>query len=407
MRLRSGGVVSRNREFRFLLGARTISHVGDGMALVALLLYVQETRESGLAVGALLLAATVPVLVVGPIAGTVVDRSDQRSLMITCDCVRLVVYGAIAIFLPPFPVLLALVALASVFDTLFSPAARSVVPALVERDDLRPANAWLGTSVNLQVVLGPLLGGVLSEAVGVRAAIPGNAVTFALSALLFARLPSLPPAPVPEEARLTFLADVRAGFEYVAAHRAARAVVLSLFLGVTFAAVDNVALVFLARDNLGAGPVGFGSAAAAFGVGMLAATMILVSPRLKVAAATLFLVGMLLNGLGTLATGLAPVLLVAVGFQAFAGAGNGVQNLASDTLVQETVDRSMLGRVFALVQVGAVAGSSVAALVGGLLLDVTSARAVFVIGGTGVLGVLALTWLLLDEGRAVGRRSRS
>ena len=363
--------MARNREFRFLLGARTISHIGDGMALVALLLYVQETRASGLAVGALLLAATVPVLVVGPIAGTVVDRTDQRRLMIVCDGARLVLYGAVAIFLPAFPVLLALVAFAAVFDTLFSPAGRSVVPALVAHDDLRPANAWLGISLNLQVVLGPLLGGVLSDAVGVRAAIAANALTFALSALLLARLPSLAPEAVEGEARPRFLADIRAGFAYVAAHRAARVIVGSLFLGVTFAAVDNVALVFLARDELGSGPLGFGSAAAAFGVGMLAASTILVSPRLKVPAATLFVLGMLLNGLGTLATGLAPVLLVAIGLQALAGTGNGVQVVASDTLVQETVTRSMLGRVFGLVQLAAVAGSSVAALAGGLLLDVT------------------------------------
>jgi MFS family permease len=397
--------VARNREFRFLLGARTISHIGDGMALVALLLYVQETRASGLAVGALLLAATVPVLVVGPIAGTVVDRTDQRRLMIVCDGARLVLYGAVAIFLPAFPVLLALVAFAAVFDTLFSPAGRSVVPALVAHDDLRPANAWLGISLNLQVVLGPLLGGVLSDAVGVRAAIAANALTFALSALLLARLPSLAPEAVEGEARPRFLADIRAGFAYVAAHRAARVIVGSLFLGVTFAAVDNVALVFLARDELGSGPLGFGSAAAAFGVGMLAASTILVSPRLKVPAATLFVLGMLLNGLGTLATGLAPVLLVAIGLQALAGTGNGVQVVASDTLVQETVTRSMLGRVFGLVQLAAVAGSSVAALAGGLLLDVTSARAVFVIGGTGVLAVLALSWLFLvrEPGAGSGR----
>jgi MFS family permease len=128
---------------------------------------------------------------------------------------------------------------------------------------------------------------------------------------------------------------------------------------------------------------------------MLAASTILVSPRLKVPAATLFVLGMLLNGLGTLATGLAPVLLAAIGLQALAGTGNAVQVVASDTLVQETVARSMLGRVFGLVQLAAVAGSSVAALAGGLLLDVTSARAVFVVGGIGVLAVLVLSWLFL------------
>ncbi len=364
------------------------------MALIALLLYVEETEESGLAVGTFLLAASVPVLLTGLIAGTVVDRIDQRRIMIACDVGRVLLYAGIATFLPPFPVLLTLVALASVLDALFSPAGRSSVPALVASADLRAANAWFGTAMNMQVVVGPLLGGVATGTLGFRAALFANALTFAISARFLAQLPPLPPVAAVGE-RATFWGDVRAGFSYVAHHPAARAVVLALFLGVAFAAVDNVALVFLARDVLDTGAIGFGMLASAFGVGMLAASITLIGPRVKLAAGALFLLGMLLNGAGTLATGLAPILLVAVVVQAVAGAGNSVQVIASDTLVQQVVDRAMLGRVLALVQTAAIAGGSLAAVAGGVLLDVTSPRTVFVLGGAGVLCVSILTWLLL------------
>lgn len=364
------------------------------MALIALLLYVEQTEASGLAVGMFLLATSVPVLLTGLVAGSLVDRTDQRRLMIACDVGQVLVYAAIAAFLPPFPVLLALVALGSVLDALFSPAGRSSVPTLVATDDLRAANAWLGTAMNMQVVVGPLLGGLATEALGFRAALFANALTFAISALFLARLPPLPPAAAAGE-RPTFWGDVQAGFSYIARHAAARAVVLALFLGVAFAAVDNVALVFLARDILDAGALGFGILASAFGVGMLAASITLISPRVKLAAGALFLFGMLLSGAGTLATGFAPILLVAVVVQAVAGAGNAVQVIASDTLVQQVVERAMLGRVFALVRTAAIAGGSLAALVGGVLLDVTSPRTVFVLGGAGVLCVTVLAWALL------------
>ena len=59
--------------FRRLLAARTVSHVGDGIALIALVLLVQSGRGSGTAVGALLLATSIP-RVLGPIAGAIVDR---------------------------------------------------------------------------------------------------------------------------------------------------------------------------------------------------------------------------------------------------------------------------------------------------------------------------------------------
>jgi MFS family permease len=100
---------------------------------------------------------------------------------------------------------------------------------------------------------------------------------------------------------------------------------------------------------------------------------------------------------GGLATGLAPLLVVAIAAQALAGAGNGADNVASDTLIQQTVARRMLGRVFALRRTGAVAGSALAALGGGFLVDLTSVRTVFVIGGLGVLAVTAATSMLLAK----------
>jgi MFS family permease len=376
--------------FRSLWAARAISYVGDGVALVALLLFVEETREAGIAVGLLLIAYTAPILVVGPFSGAVADRTDQRRLMIATDVGQAATYGVIAALLPSFPILLVLVAAASALSTVFSPAGQSAVPALVAADELQTANAWLGTAFNVQLLLGPLLGGGLFEALGLRGALAINAATFVASATFLLRVPPLPPTPpAAGQAPATFLADVRAGFAYVMSHDIARLVVGALFLGVMFAAVDNVALVFLARDVFATGAVGFGALLSAYGAGMIAASLVLTRPSARVGATVVFVFGLLLTGVGGLGTGLAPLLAVAIAAQALAGAGNGAENVASDTLIQQSVERRMLGRVFALRRTGAVAGSGLAAIGGGLLLDVTSARTVFVIGGVGVLAVTA------------------
>jgi len=152
-----------SRSFRRLWLARTISHVGDGIALVALVLLVQETEGTGTAVGVLLLASSLPRFF-GPLAGVVADRVEQRTLMALCDVGNAAIFASIAWFRPSFGVLLALVATSAVLDTLFAPAGRSAVPALVHADDLIRANAWMGTSLNLQVALGTLLGGALVAA---------------------------------------------------------------------------------------------------------------------------------------------------------------------------------------------------------------------------------------------------
>jgi MFS family permease len=146
--------------------------------------------------------------------------------------------------------------------------------------------------------------------------------------------------------------------------------VLTLVVGVSFAALDNVALVFLARDQLGASPAGFGLLNAAFGMGALVATVALMRIGMVAGPGLLFVAGWVLTGVGELATGFVPTLSLAVGVQILAGAGNGIDNVANDTLIQRSVPREMLGRMFGLTGTAAYLGSGVAYAAGGPLLNV-------------------------------------
>ena len=304
--------------FRRLWLARTTSHVGDGIALVALVLLVQENEGTGTAVGVLLLASSVPRFL-GPLAGVVVDRVEQRTLMVLCDLGNAAIFVAIASLQPSFGVLLVLVAASAILDTLFAPAGRSAVPALVHADDILQANAWMGTSLNLQVALGTLIGGALVAAIGVRGALAFDAVSFALSAALLIGLPRL--RVMPQEPPGGFLAVGKEGLAFAWRTRVVRTFVIVLFLGVAFAAVDNVALVFLVRETLGGGPLAFGLVSAAFGVGMIAASVGLSIRRTTLAVTSLLIVAWLASGIGTITTGLAPLIAVVLVAQAIGGFG--------------------------------------------------------------------------------------
>ena len=379
---RRTSLLRRHAGFRWFWFSRAVSYVGDGIALVALVLHVQETSGSGTAVGGLLLAIALPSLL-GPVAGSIADRVDRRRMMIVCEVGQGIVYLATAIFLPGYGALLALVAVASVLARCVAPAASSSVPSLVPGEDLVGANAWLGTALNLQVAFGGLLGGLLVAGVGVRWALVIDAGTFLASALALAKVPSLPSQAMGVE--VSFARTVRDGIGFVAKHAVARAVIVTLFVGVAFAAVDNVALVFLTRDDLGGGEAAFGVVSSAFGFGMLAASLALTRWERLVSARAAFLGGWFLTAAGTLATGLAPAIAGAVVAQGIGGIGNGVGNVGGDTLIQRSVPSAMLGRVFGLVKTAAFLGSGLAYAIGGVLVDVMSPRAVFVLASAGVL----------------------
>lgn len=156
------------------------------------------------------------------------------------------------------------------------------------------------------------------------------------------------------------------GLRYALGHPVARALVIGLGFGVLFAAVDDVALVFLAREDLHAGAVGYGVLVSVYGIGFALGSLALLRTR-ATAGVAVFILGLLLSGTGGLLTGLAPVLGLAALAQAVAGSGNGLDW------------RSCLG---------------------GVLVDLTSARATFVIGGSGVLLVTLVAVVLF---RGVGR----
>ena len=172
--------------------------------------------------------------------------------------------------------------------------------------------------------------------------------------------------------------------------------VVTLFLGVAFAGIDNVALMFLSRDVLGAGPLGFGVVAAAFGVGMLVASVALSGGRSR-SPRSLFIGGWLLTAADTLLTGLAPAIWFATVAQAVGGAGNGADNVASDTLIQRSVPREMLGRVFGVTSTAAFVGGGIAYAAGGPLLDATSPRFVFLVAAAGVIAVVGLAHHMLPR----------
>ena len=192
-------------------------------------------------------------------------------------------------------------------------------------------------------------------------------------------------------------ASIRSGVRLAGRHGVVRGVCVTLLVGVAFAAMDNVALIFLARDEFLLDPAGVGLLSSAFGIGMVAASAGLLRLGVGASPRFVFVLGWLLTGGGGALTGAAPIAAVAFAAQALGGAGNGMENVAADTLIQQTVPKDMLGRAFGLSTTAAFIGGAIAYAAGGLLLELTSSRAVFVIAGAGTILAVAAGRLLMSR----------
>lgn len=363
--------------------ARAVSVVGDGVGNLALVVHVQRTEGTGTAVGLLLLAAALPRLL-SPLTGAVADRLDRRRVLVAGELGQAVVVGMVLVWLPALPVLLLLVAAKGALAATADAAGRAAVPAVVDDDGLPAANALLGGVREAGEVLGPLAGGLLVAAGGVRTGLAVDALTFVLAVPLLARLPALAPD-AGGAGRQRLRAAVGEGVRFTVRHPVARVVAVA-FLLAGLSAADDVALPFLATD-LGAGAAGVGTLYAAVGAGLLAAYVVLGRSRRYQWAAVGFVAGAAVSGAGNVLTGVAPTIVAAVAFQVVRGAGLALFDATLQTLLQRSVPTRLLGRVFANVYGAVHLTAALALLAGGALLDATSARTVLV--ASGAAGLLA------------------
>ena len=403
-------LLRRSPSFARLAAAEVISPLGDAMGTVALVLHLQRVEGTGSAVATVLVAESLPPLL-SPWLGAIADRFAGRRLLVACALAQAAVVVVLALSLPGVAGLFGLALLRAMFATVAAPAVGASVPALVDDDDLPAANSLLGGAREAGSIFGPALAGMLFGWVGARWVLAVDALTFVLT------VPLLVALPLPwvndaghgdgeaEPEATTVRADARAGMRALWRAPVIRALAIGFWLIVLASASDDLVLVFLASDVLGAGPAGSGLLLAGASVGLLLGLAALGRWGRSIPPLSAVLVGFFVVSLGNLFTAAAPVLAVAFATQVLRGGGIALLEANIRTFVQRNVPRAMLGRVLANLYGGVGVAAAAGYVIGGPLLDATSPRAMFVlIGGAGLLASLFATLLVRrrDEGAPKG-----
>jgi MFS family permease len=172
----------RNRRYRLLWGGDTLSNLGDGASWVALAWTGYELRGTAGAVGALLVAYSAPVLIGGPLVGILLDRFDRRRLLIADNLLRGVGMAAVPLLYAAgwlrFWHLFFAAALYGLLKMFPLAGVPTLIPDLVEDEELDAANAMESFSFWLGAVAGPALGGILLAFVAGPYVLAVDAVTY-------------------------------------------------------------------------------------------------------------------------------------------------------------------------------------------------------------------------------------
>jgi MFS transporter, DHA3 family, macrolide efflux protein len=359
------------RTFLTVWLGQTVSETGSGLTSFALGVWVYQRTGSITLFAGILLSAAIPILVLMPLVGSVVDRFDRRRLMIGADTAGVLSTVTVALLawagaLEVWHVYPA-VAWGGICVSVQRAAWSSSVALLVPREQLGRTAGLTQLGQGTAMLLGPLLGGLLLVTVGLRGVLLLDAASFVVgvTATALARIPRPPAASGGGAGGL--VRSIAEGWRFTLSRPGLLEVtlflgVLNLSIGFLHALLTPMVLSFATADRLG-------MAVSAGAVGMIAGGVAMSATGGPARRAGGMAVGGVLLGVALLAVGARPSVeavaaCLAAGFFAFT-----LTSACSLALLQGRVPPEMQGRVFTTLRMIAWSAAPLAFVTAGPLVD--------------------------------------
>jgi MFS family permease len=383
----------RNRNFGWYFASRFSNTLGSMMASIALTFAVLDLTGSASALGQVLAARTVPMVLFLLFGGVIADRFPRTLVLQLSNVLSALTQGTVAYLVITGQADLWMIIVLEVANGTVSavsfPAMASMVPQLVRRDQLQSANALLSLSRGGLTIIGPTIGALLVVTVGAGWALAVDALTWLVAAVLM--MPMKIPPRVRAAERTSTLHELREGW--------------TLFRTTTWLWVVVLAFSALNMIHTGAwftlgpavakgtiGEQGWGLVLSAESIGLVLMTVVLL--RVKMRRPLLYgMVGCSLMSIPMIVLGIEPHLLLLIVCTFVAGAGIEVFSIAWNLAMQENIEDDMLSRAYSYDALGSFVAMPVGQLLYGPLGEAFGYREVLLWSGVAYAAValLALT----------------
>jgi len=385
-----------------LLGASAVSNLADGVFVIVVPLLAVRLTDSPLLIAGLAIAGRLPWLFFVLIAGALADRLDRRATMRNVQVFRAVVLvGLTALAVVDglsLPILYAVALALGIAETLFDTAAQSILPSIVDRDQLASANGRLyGVELVMNQFVGPPLGGLVIG-LSVPLALGGSAVGYVLAAVgltlvvgRFRPVRSGPPT------RLT--TDIAEGMRYLWRNSVLRTMAVMVgVMNLAGTATQAVLVLYAVRP----GPMGlsepeFGILMTTFAAGSVVGSFIAAPLERRFGRVPLLFASVVVIAIGlAIPAFTTSAIAIGAGF-VVSGMFIVIWNVITVTLRQRIVPDHLLGRLNSAYRLFAWGTQPVGALLGGVVGELVGLRAVFLLAGVLGLTLLATRAVLTED----------
>ncbi|MFA4991279.1 MAG: MFS transporter [Candidatus Omnitrophota bacterium] len=358
----------RDKNFSLLWLAQVISNFGDRLNQMALigLIYVR-TPGSTIELAKLLSFTIIPVFIIGPIAGSYVDRWDRKTTMIVSDLLR----GILVLFIPivathskSMPPIYILVFLIFSITRFFLTSKLSIIPDIVHKEKLLLANSLSSTTMMIATIVGFGFGGLIVGKFGAMAGFYIDAASYFISGVMLFFITvnfrgnvkeMLKEQKLKTVIKKTVLEDIKEGLVYLKNHADIRMVANTMFLLMAGVGSIYIVIIVFIQEKLRSSTEHLGLLVVLLGLGLFLGSVVYgrfgsrISKK-KVINFCLSVTGLLVV-IFAVSLRLAPSFLTA-GIQAFIlGLFGAPIIVSSNTLLYEVMLDEMRGRIFSSLEI--------------------------------------------------------
>ena len=384
--------------FRRLWLAQFVSIFGDFLALFGVIsLITFRLHGTAVQVVAVTLAFALPMAIVAPPAGVLVDHWNVKRVMIASDLIRGLLV-LLLVFVTDVRQICAIFAVLSTVSSFFSPAQSVTLRTLVPREGLLAANALMSQAFYVVRLLSPALAGVLVTWLTEKSCFYLDSASFFFSAAMLSTLLIARPTHDREKTLKALTNDFVAGNKFIFTHSGLTFVFVAMAVAMFVLSSFSPLISIYIRDSLSGSSFWFGIISSTVGVGLIAGTQLVTRLARNFEKHFVVLAGLLCLGLGAALLGLfrdIPMAAVSTFTMGFAIA---FVLVPAQTLSQQETPHDMMGRVSSTFISMISLAQAMGLLLSGYLAQILGIRQLF-IASAGVLAVLAAGGYLMVRGR--------
>jgi DHA3 family macrolide efflux protein-like MFS transporter len=397
------------RSFVLLWHGQIVSQLGNQAFLIATAYFALDTTGSTTVVAAVMMASTVPLVLLSPIGGTIADHHSRRRILIATDLLRALAVGGLAVFVlahrevttAHIALLITTATFNGVMAALFTPAVQAIIPDLVRENRLASANSLSQFSTQATILVGQAVGGVLYAQWGAAGLLLFDALSFGYAALVTRFIPAdrkKPRQTISLRRSLTnYVIETTDGLRFVR-RQLGMVQLLVTFAGVNFLFMPIFVLLPLyVRTSLAAGVEWYGFLLAGSGGGALCGAA-LAGVFLSHGRTNTRMLAMCVAAIAAAVLVVSATSVAWIAFIAFVAVGifSAMINVIVITMFQTSVPADLRGRVMAVVVALSTAAVPLGMGLGGVMGDVwrDSLRTIFAACG------VAMAILMLVQIRA-------